>query len=243
MTICHVRRPKEGRRGSDPLNNVWWITNTPEGCPKCQYPIARQYEPTRVDVWTVLKETASVKHHESSRELGRGAKELHATPSVRRRARRWSARMWTCRTSTGRNISVPGREEPISARWARWRPMRHAVSGAPGASGRSAMERKVGSSKGTGRRMRRSGRVEPGGARGRGGVGCVRQHDALEELAGPTAQGALSPWLGGATPPVRGEGRGDEVADTACTVAVSLDGVMAPMKTQGGKASLRLGAL
>ena len=32
-----------------------------------------------------------------------------------------------------------------------------------------------------------------------------------------------------------------EVADTACTVAVSLDGVMAPMKTQGGGYSLGAG--
>ena len=37
-----------------------------------------------------------------------------------------------------------------------------------------------------------------------------------------------------------------EVADTACTVAVSLDGVMAPMKTQGGRVpggELRLGVV
>ena len=36
-----------------------------------------------------------------------------------------------------------------------------------------------------------------------------------------------------------------EVADTACTVAVSLDGVMAPMKTGGGgyRDELRLGVV
>ena len=51
------------------------------------------------------------------------------------------------------------------------------------------------SSRGTGRRhAARSGRDAvraPGAARGRGGVGCVGQHGALEELAGPAPEGAV----------------------------------------------------
>ena len=59
------RAPKEGRRGSDPLEQCLVpITNTPEGCPKCQYPMSRTF-------WTVLKELpqriqALLKRHDAS---------------------------------------------------------------------------------------------------------------------------------------------------------------------------------
>ena len=183
-------------------------------------------EPTRVDVWTVLKELpqrvqALLKRHDASQELGfeELEHELHAlfttTPSVRRRARRWSARMWTCPRVHRRGEASPGAPVektylcavgPVTA-------MRNAVSGSPGRAGgrcdgaqgrhrRRVLDAACGAS---GRDADRS----PGAARGRGGVGGVGQHDALEELAGPTAQGALGA-LGGAAPPVRGEGaRGD----------------------------------
>ena len=45
------------------------------GLPQMSVSHSAQYEPTRVDVWTVLKELPHrvgelLKHHESSRELG-----------------------------------------------------------------------------------------------------------------------------------------------------------------------------
>ena len=185
-----------------------------------------QDEPTRVDVWTVLKELpqrvqALLKHHEASQELGfegleqetpravhacrvcgdergAGAPGCGPAPCVHRRAE----------ASPG----VPGRED-LSLRGGPGDGDAHAVSGSPGRAGgrcggaqgrhrRRVLDAACGAS---GRDADRS----PGAARGRGGVGCVGQHDALEELAGPTAQGALGA-LGGAAPPVRGEGaRGD----------------------------------
>ena len=89
-------------------------------------------EPTRIDVWTVLKELpqrvqALLKRHEASQELGFEGLEPNSTrcsrtPSVRRRARRWNATMWTypmC-SSTGRSITGrTGARRPTSARWAR----------------------------------------------------------------------------------------------------------------------------
>ena len=185
-----------------------------------------QYEPTRVDVWTVLKELpqrveALLKHHEASQELdfegleqelhalfthgrvcgderGAGAPRCGPAPCVHRRGE----------ASPG----APVRED-LSLRGGPDDGDAHAVSGSPGRAGgrcdgaqgrhrRRVLDAACGAS---GRDADRS----LGAARGRGGVGCVGEHDALEELAGPTAQGALGA-LGGAAPPVRGEGaRGD----------------------------------
>ena len=201
---------------------------------------------------TVLKELPHrvqelLKHHESSRELGFEVleQELHALFTHAECAA-------TSEALEREDVDLPyvfidGEKHhrvyrgektylcavgPVAA-------MRTLYRARPGERAVAAMERKVGIVEGlldgacgaSGRDADRS----LGAARGRGGVGCAGQHDALEELAGPTAQGALGA-LGGAAPQFEARVREEtlEVADTACTVAVSLDGVMAPMKTQGG---------
>ena len=59
----------------------------------------------------------------ASKGSSRNSTRSSRMPSVRRRARRWSARMWTCPmcSSTGRSITArTGARRPISARWARF---------------------------------------------------------------------------------------------------------------------------
>ena len=166
-------------------------------------------EPTRVDVWTVLKELpqrvqALLKHHEASQELGfeELEHELHALfthaecAGDERGAGAPGCGPCPMCSSTGRSITgCTGARRPISARVGPVTAMRTLYRARPGERGgrcggaqgrhrRRVLDAACGAS---GRDADRS----PGAARGRGGVGCVGQHDALEELAGPTAQGAL----------------------------------------------------
>ena len=178
-----------------------------------------QYEPTRVDVWTVLKELPHrvqelLKHHESSRELGFEVleQELHALFTHAECAA-------TSEALERADVDLPyvfidGQKHhrvyrgektylcavgPVAA-------MRTLYRARPGERAVAAMERKVGIVEGywTAHAARQGAMLTAHLVPRRGGVGCVGQHDALEELAGPTAQGALGA-LGGATPPVRGE--------------------------------------
>ena len=76
----------------------------------------------------------------------------------------------------------------------------------------------------------------------------VGQHDALEDATLDRLPKALSARWEAQRPPFEARVREAalEVPDTACTVAVSLDPVMAPMKTGGGGVSggeLRLGVV
>ena len=183
-------------------------------------------EPTRVDVWTVLKELpqriqALLKRHDASQELGfeELEHELHALfthaecAATSEALERHDVDLpHVFIDAEKHHPGVPVRKD-LSLRGGPGDGDAHAVSGSPGRAGgrcdgaqgrhrRRVLDAACGAS---GRDADRS----PGAARGRGGVGCVGQHDALEELAGPTAQGALGA-LGGAAPPVRGEGaRGD----------------------------------
>ena len=183
-------------------------------------------EPTRVDVWTVLKELpqriqALLKRHDASQELGfeELEHELHALFTHAECAATSEAlerhdvdlphvfidaekhhRAYRCEKTY---LCAVG---PVTA-------MRTLYRARPGERAVAAMERKVGIVEGywTPHAARQgamlTAHLVPREAEEVfGGVG---QHDALEELAGPTAQGALGA-LGGAAPPVRGEGaRGD----------------------------------
>ena len=91
MTICHVRTPKEGRRGSDPLEQCLVpITNTPEGCPKCQYPKSystRAAAAARKRRWRELLSDIEEVEREKTRELLRSLKLEVGRESNRTRSR------------------------------------------------------------------------------------------------------------------------------------------------------------
>ena len=89
-------------------------------------------EPTRVDVWTVLKELpqrvqALLKRHDASQELGFEGleQELHALfthAECAATSEALSARMWTCPMCSSTGEASPGapvREDLSLARWAR----------------------------------------------------------------------------------------------------------------------------
>ena len=181
-----------------------------------------QDEPTRVDVWTVLKELpqrvqALLKRHEASQELGFEGleQELHALfthaecAATSEALEREDVDLPYVFIDAEKHHRVYRGEKTYLCAVGPVAAMRTLYRVRPGERAVAAVERKVGIVEGywdaacgaSGRDADRS----PGAARGRGGVGGVGQHDALEELAGPTAQGALGA-LGGATPPVRGEG-------------------------------------
>ena len=183
-------------------------------------------EPTRVDVWTVLKELpqrvqALLKRHDASQELGfeELEHELHALFTHAECAATSEAlerhdvdlphvfidaekhhRAYRCEKTY---LCAVG---PVTA-------MRTLYRARPGERAVAAMERKAGIVEGywTPHAARQgamlTAHLVPREAEEV--LGVLGQHDALEKLAGPTAQGALGA-LGGATPPVRGEGaRGD----------------------------------
>ena len=126
------------------------MTNTPEGCPKCQYPIARSTNPPVSMSGPGLKELPHrvgelLKHHESSRELGFEVleQELHAlfthaecACDERGAGPRRCGHCPMC-SSTGRSITGrTGSRRSIAARWARWRRCARYI-GRVRASGRS----------------------------------------------------------------------------------------------------------
>ena len=211
-----------------------------------------QYEPTRVDVWTVLKELPHrvgelLKHHESSRELGFEVleQELHALFTHAECAA-------TSEALERADVDLPyvfidGQKHhrvyrgektylcavgPVAA-------MRTLYRARPGERAVAAMERKVGIVEGywTAHAARQgamlTAHLVPREAEEVLGVlgNMTPSKSSLDRLPK-----ALSARWEAQRPQFEASVREDtlEVADTACTVAVSLDGVMAPMKTQGG---------
>ena len=211
-----------------------------------------QYEPTRVDVWTVLKELPHrvrelLKHHESSRELGFEVleQELHALFTHAECAA-------TSEALEREDVDLPyvfidGEKHhrvyrgektylcavgPVAA-------MRTLYRARPGERAVAAMERKVGIVEGywTAHAARQgamlTAHLVPREAEEVLGVlgNMTPSKSSLDRLPK-----ALSARWEAQRPQFEARVREEtlEVADTACTVAVSLDGVMAPMKTQGG---------
>ena len=211
-----------------------------------------QYEPTRVDVWTVLKELPHrvgelLKHHESSRELGFEVleQELHALFTHAECAA-------TSEALERADVDLPyvfidgqkyhrvyrGEKTylcavgPVAA-------MRTLYRARPGERAVAAMERKMGIVEGywTPHAARQgamlTAHLVPREAEEVLGVlgNMTPSKSSLDRLPK-----ALSARWEAQRPQFEARVREDtlEVAATACTVAVSLDGVMAPMKTRGG---------
>ena len=211
-----------------------------------------QYEPTRVDVWTVLKELPHrvgelLKHHESSRELGFEVleQELHAlfthaecaaTSEALERADVDLPYVFIDgqkyhRVYRGEKIYLCA-VGPVAA-------MRTLYRARPGERAVAAMERKMGIVEGywTPHAARQgamlTAHLVPREAEEVLGVlgNMTPSKSSLDRLPK-----ALSARWEAQRPQFEASVREDtlEVAATACTVAVSLDGVMAPMKTEGG---------
>ena len=223
-----------------------------------------QYEPTRVDVWTVLKELPHrvgelLKHHESSRELGFEVleQELHAlfthaecaaTSEALERADVDLPYVFIDgqkyhRVYRGEKIYLCA-VGPVAA-------MRTLYRARPGERAVAAMERKMGIVEGywTPHAARQgamlTAHLVPREAEEVLGVlgNMTPSKSSLDRLPK-----ALSARWEAQRPQFEASVREDtlEVAATACTVAVSLDGVMAPMKTEGGRVpggELRLGVV
>ena len=211
-----------------------------------------QDEPTRVDVWTVLKELpqrvqALLKRHEASQELGfeELEHELHALFTHAECAATSEAlerhdvdlphvfidaekhhRAYRCEKTY---LCAVG---PVTA-------MRTLYRARPGERAVAAMERKVGIVEGywTPHAARQgamlTAHLVPREAEEVLGVlgNMTPSKSSLDRLPK-----ALSARWEAQRPQFEARVREEtlEVADTACTVAVSLDGVMAPMKTGGG---------
>ena len=211
-----------------------------------------QDEPTRVDVWTVLKELpqrvqALLKHHEASQELGfeELEHELHALFTHAECAA-------TSEALERQDVDLPhvfidGQKHhrvyrgektylcavgPVTA-------MRTLYRARPGERAVAAVERKAGIVEGywTPHAARQgamlTAHLVPREAEEVLGVlgNMTPSKSSLDRLPK-----ALSARWEAQRPQFEARVREDtlEVADTACTVAVSLDGVMAPMKTGGG---------
>ena len=209
-----------------------------------------QDEPTRVDVWTVLKELlqrvqALLKRHEASQELGFEGLEqkLHALfthaecaatsealerhdvdlPHVfidgekHHRAHRCE-KTYLCAVGPVTAMRTLYRARPGGrCGGAQGRHRRRVLDAACGASGRAADR-------------------SPGAAREAEEVLGVLGNMTPSKSSLDRLPKALSARWEAQRPQFEARVREDtlEVADTACTVAVSLDGVMAPMKTGGG---------
>ena len=185
-----------------------------------------QDEPTRADVWTVLKELpqrveALLKHHEASQELDFEGleQELHALfthaecAATSEALERHDVDLPHVFIDAEKHHRAHRCEKTYLCAVGPVTAMRTLYRARPGERAVAAMERKAGIVEGywTPHAARQgamlTAHLVPREAEEV--FGCVGEHDALEELAGPTAQGALGA-LGGAAPPVRGEGaRGD----------------------------------
>ena len=204
-----------------------------------------QDEPTRVDVWTVLKELpqrVQALLKEASQELGfEGLEhELHALfthaecAATSEALERQDVDLPHVFIDGQKSPGVPGRED-LSLRGGPGDGDAHAVSGSAGRAGGRCW-----SARQARRRVHAAFRAAMLTAHlvpreAEEVLRCVGQHDALEKLAGPMPKALSARWEA-QRPQFEARVREDtlEVADTACTVAVSLDGVMAPMKTGGG---------
>ena len=211
-----------------------------------------QYEPTRVDVWTVLKELPHrveelLKHHESSRELGFDVleQELHALfthaecAATSEALEREDVDLPYVFIDAEKHHRVYRGEKTYLCAVGPVAAMRTLYRARPGERAVAAMERKVGIVEGywTAHAARQgamlTAHLAPREAEEVLGVlgNMTPSKSSLDRLPK-----ALSARWEAQRPQFEARVREDtlEVADTACTVAVSLDGVMAPMKTQGG---------
>ena len=211
-----------------------------------------QYEPTRVDVWTVLKELpqrvqALLKRHEASQELGfeELEHELHALfthaecAATSEALERHDVDLPHVFIDAEKHHRAHRCEKTYLCAVGPVTAMRTLYRARPGERAVAAMERKVGIVEGywTPHAARQgamlTAHLVPREAEEVLGVlgNMTPSKSSLDRLPK-----ALSARWEAQRPQFEARVREEtlEVADTACTVAVSLDGVMAPMKTGGG---------
>ena len=211
-----------------------------------------QDEPTRVDVWTVLKELpqrvqALLKRHEASQELGFEGleQELHALfthaecAATSEALEREDVDLPYVFIDAEKHHRVYRGEKTYLCAVGPVAAMRTLYRARPGERAVAAVERKVGIVEGywTAHAARQgamlTAHLVPREAEEVLGVlgNMTPSKSSLDRLPK-----ALSARWEAQRPQFEARVREDtlEVADTACTVAVSLDGVMAPMKTGGG---------